>query len=186
MKLIIGLGNPDKEHQNTRHNFGHLSIDALVVKKNLSWKKNKKANCLTTDFKTKREKVILAKTQVYMNESGKATKALKSYYKIPTNKIILIYDDIDLPFGKIRLSKARGAGGHKGIESVIKYLKSKDFKRIRLGIGPQKGKSEDFVLKKFSSSEKRRLSEITDTSHLVIETILEKGFDKATNKYNEK
>ncbi|MBT4735548.1 MAG: peptidyl-tRNA hydrolase, partial [Candidatus Marinimicrobia bacterium] len=94
------------------------------------------------------------------------------------------HDDIDLPFGKIRLSKKRGAGGHKGIEDIIKHLKSKDFKRIRLGIGPQKGKSEDFVLKKFSPEEKKQLSEIIDTSHLIVEVLLEKGFDRATNKYN--
>jgi peptidyl-tRNA hydrolase, PTH1 family len=184
MKLIISLGNPGEKYQATRHNFGHLSLDALVDKKNLSWKKNKKANSLTADFQSKREKVILAKTDVYMNESGKAVRGLKSFYKMPTNKIIIIHDDIDLPFGKIRLSKKRGAGGHKGIEDIIKHLKSKDFKRIRLGIGPQKGKSEDFVLKKFSPEEKKQLSEIIDTSHLIVEVLLEKGFDRATNKYN--
>ena len=184
MKLIISLGNPSKEYQNTRHNFGHLSLDALVEKKDLSWKKNKKAHSFTADFQGKREKIVLAKTDLFMNESGKAVRGLKSFYKIPTNKIIIVHDDIDLPFGKIRLSKKRGDGGHKGIEDIIKHLKSKDFKRIRLGIGPQKGKSEDFVLKKFSSEEKKKLSEIVDTSHLVIETLLEKDFDGAANKYN--
>ena len=119
-----------------------------------------------------------------MNESGKAVRGLKSFYKLPTNKIIIIHDDIDLPFGKIRLSKKRGAGGHRGIEDVIKYLKSKDFKRVRMGIGPQKGKSEEFVLKKFNSEEKKKLSEIIDTSHLIIETLLDKGFEQASNKYN--
>jgi len=184
MKLIISIGNPGKEYQYTRHNFGHLSIDALAEKKNLVWKKNKKANSFTVDFQNGREKIVLAKTDVYMNESGKAVRALKSFYKMPNHKIIIIHDDIDLPFSKIRLSTKRGDGGHKGIENIIKHLKSKDFKRIRLGIGPQKGKSEDFVLKKFNSEEKKRLSELIDTSHLVIETLLEKGFDKAANKYN--
>ncbi|MBT4850008.1 aminoacyl-tRNA hydrolase [Candidatus Parcubacteria bacterium] len=186
MRLIIGLGNPDKEHMFTRHNFGHLSIDSLVAKKELHWKKHKNTHSLSTDFQNGREKIVLAKSMTYMNDSGKAVRALKKFYKLPTNKIIVIYDDIDLPYGKIRLSKKRGAGGHRGVESIIKHLKSKDFKRIRLGIGPQKGKAESFVLKRFSSEEKTKLPEVIDTSHLVIETILKKDFDSATNKYNEK
>lgn len=184
MRLIIGIGNKDKEYEYTRHNFGHLSVDALVEKKGLSWKSNKKTLSLTADWQHGREKVIVAKTQVYMNESGKAVRALKSFYKLPTNKIIVIYDDIALPLGKIKLSKSRGDGGHKGIESIIKQLKSKDFKRIRLGIGPQKGSSESFVLKKFSASEKKKLPEVIDSSHLVIEAILSKSFDQAANDYN--
>lgn len=186
MRLIIGLGNPDKEHMFTRHNFGHLSIDSLVAKKQLSWKKHKNTHALTASFQNGREKIILAKTMTYMNESGEAVKSLKSFYKLPNNKIIVVYDDIDLPYGRIRLSKNRSAGGHRGVDDIIKKLNSKDFKRIRLGIGPQKGKAEDFVLKKFSGEEKKRLPEIIDTSHLIIETILNKDFDSATNKYNEK
>ena len=184
MRLFIALGNPDKEYEYTRHNFGWLAIDALAAKQELNWTKNKASNSLVASFLNGREKIILAKPLTYMNDSGKAAKALKKYYKLPTNKIIVIHDDLDLPFGKIRLSKSRGTAGHKGIESIIKNLKSKDFKRIRLGIGPQKGKSEDFVLKKFNSEEKKKLQEIIDTSYLVIEMMLEKNFDKAANKYN--
>lgn len=184
MRLIIGLGNPDKEYEHTRHNFGQMSVNSIVEKKGLSWKKNKKTFSFTADWPDSREKIILAKPELYMNESGKAVRALKSYYKLPTNKIIVIYDDIDLPLGKLRLSKGRGDGGHRGIESIIEHLKSKDFKRIRLGIGPQQGSAEDFVLKKFSPDEKKKIPEVIDTSHLVIETILNKDFDHATNKYN--
>lgn len=184
MKLIIGLGNPDKEYAMTRHNFGWLVIDDLVTKKELNLTKHKGSNSLLADFKTKRERVIIAKPLTYMNNSGQTVKALKAYYKIPTNKIIIIHDDIDLPYGKIRLSKKRGAGGHQGIESIIKCLKSKDFKRIRLGIGPQQGKSEAFVLKKFSREEKKMLSEIIDTAHLILEHIFSEGFDQTANKYN--
>ena len=184
MRLIIGLGNPDKEYENTRHNFGQLVLNSLVEKKNLNWKKLKNTNSLITEFKHGREKIILAKPLMYMNESGITVKKLKKYYKLPNNKIIIIYDDIDLPFGKTRLSKNRSSGGHKGIESIIHELKTKDFKRIRLGIGPQKGKSEQFVLKIFSKEEKQLLPEIIDSVHLIIESILEKNFDKAVNKYN--
>lgn len=185
MRLIIGLGNPDKEHSNTRHNFGWMIMDSLVEKKDIAWKKHKNSNSLIAEYKNGREKIVLAKPLSYMNNSGKNTKALKQYLKLPVNKIIVIYDDIDLDFGKHRLSKNRGAGGHKGIESIISHLKSKDFKRIRMGIGPQKGKSEQFVLNKFNSDEKKKLPEIIDTAHLIVEHILEKNFDSASNKYNQ-
>ncbi len=184
MKLIIGLGNPDKEYEQTRHNFGYLSTDSLASKKEISWTKHKQSNSLIASFQGKKEKIILAKPLTYMNNSGKAVKALKQYHKTPVNRIIVIYDDIDLLYGKIRISKNRSAGGHKGIDSIIEHLKSKDFKRIRLGIGPQKGKAEDFVLKKFSSTEKKKLNEIIDTSNLILENILARSFDQAANKYN--
>jgi PTH1 family peptidyl-tRNA hydrolase len=119
-----------------------------------------------------------------MNNSGMATRALKNFFKLPNNKIIVIYDDLDLPYGNIKLSKNRNSGGHKGVESIIEQLKSKDFKRIRLGIGPKIGKAEDFVLQKFNAEEKNKLKEILDTSNLIIENILQKGFDKAATKYN--
>lgn len=184
MKLIIGLGNPDKEYEFTRHNFGWLALDSLAVKRGLSWSNHKASKSLITDITDRKEKIILAKPLTYMNESGQAVLTLKQFYKIPTHNIIVIYDDIDLPYGKIRISKNRSAGGHKGVDSIINQLKSKEFKRIRLGIGPQEGKAEDFVLKKFSTEEKKQLHEILDTSHLILENILDKGFDETANKYN--
>lgn len=184
MRLIIGLGNPDKEYLNTRHNFAWMSLDNLALKYNLNWTKNKNSNSLITSFISGREKIILAKPLTYMNNSGIATRALKNFFKLPNNKIIVVYDDLDLPYGNIKLSKNRNSGGHKGVESIIENLKSKDFKRIRLGIGPKQGKAEDFVLQKFNAEEKNKLKEILDTSNLIIENILQKGFDKATTKYN--
>jgi len=184
MKLIVGLGNPDKEHMNTRHNFGWLMADALLGKKELSWKNHKQSNSLIADFKIGREKILLAKPLTFMNLSGVAVKALKQFYKIDSHQVIVIHDDIDLPFNTIRLSRDKNAGGHKGVESIIQHLKSKKFTRIRLGIGPQKGSAEDFVLKKFSTEEKSKISEIIDTSHLILESLLDKGFTATANKYN--
>ncbi|MDP2812653.1 MAG: aminoacyl-tRNA hydrolase [bacterium] len=184
MRLIIGLGNPDKEYLQTRHNFGWLSLDNLAEKYQLNWTKNKTSNCLITDFISGREKIILAKPLTYMNESGQTVRALKNFFKLPNNKIIIICDDLDLPFGDIKLSKNKNSGGHKGLDSIIAQLKSKDFKRVRLGIGPKIGPAEDFVLQKFSLEEKDKLKEILDTSNLIVETILEKSFDQATNEYN--
>ncbi len=184
MKLIIGLGNPEKEHKYTRHNFGFLCLDSLAKKNNLTWQNNKASNSLITDYKYNKEKIILAKPQTYMNNSGYAVSLLKKYYKLPTNKIIVIYDDLDLPFNKLRISKSKSAGGHNGVDSIIKYLKSKEFIRIRLGVGPQKGKAESFVLHKFNKEEKNKLSEVLDTSHLALEEILNKDYNSAANKYN--
>jgi|SRR3989344_3964787 len=186
MRLIIGLGNPEEKYSLTRHNLGQMVLDALVIKKELTWHLNKNVKALTADFRHGQGKIILAKATTYMNESGQTVKALKAYYKLPTNKIIVVHDDLDLPLGKIRLSKGRGAGGHQGVESIIKHLRSKDFKRIRLGIGPQLGKAEDFVLKKFNGEEKNKIPEIIDTCHLVLEYILQNNFDLAATKYNEK
>ena len=184
MKLIIGLGNPEKKYQDTRHNFGFLCLDSLAKKNNLLWHNNKTNNSLITDFKFKKEKIILAKPQTFMNNSGYAVSLLKKYYNLPPHKIIVIYDDLDLPFNKLRISKSKSAGGHKGVDSIIKYLKSKEFIRMRLGIGPQKGKAESFVLQKFKKEEKRKLPEIIDTSHLALEEILNKDYNSAANKYN--
>ncbi len=184
MKLIIGLGNPDKEHQSTRHNFGWLVVDKLAEKLNLTWDKSPDKKSLVTDFTHGREKVIITKTLTYMNNSGEAVLALAQYYKIDVTNLIVIHDDLDLAFGTIRLSQNRSSGGHQGLESIIKYFKSQDFVRLRLGIGPQTGKAEDFVLAKFSEEEKRKLPEIIDTSHLILEILLAKGFTDAANKYN--
>lgn len=184
MKLIIGLGNPGKDYEYTRHNFGFLSLNSLAKKYNSTWKNHKISNSLITDFKFNREKIILAKPQTFMNNSGSTVSILKKYYKLKPENIIIIYDDIDIPFTKIRISKNKSAGGHNGIESIIKYLKSKDFLRIRLGIGPQRGKAESFVLKKFNKEQKKKIQNILDISNLVIEEVLNKDYNSAANKYN--
>lgn len=184
MRLIIGLGNPGKEYSSTRHNFGMMILDALADKKTLAWHSHKDSQSIVADFKSDNENYLLVKPQTFMNESGQAIRRLKSFYKIPNHKIIVIHDEISLPFGKIRLSKNRSSGGHKGIDSVIQHLKSKDFIRVRLGIGPQVGVAEDFVLQKFMPEEKNKLPEIIDTCHLILDDLIQKGFIATANKYN--
>ncbi len=184
MILIIGLGNPGKKYEYTRHNFGFISLNSLAKKNNITWKKHTTSNSLITYFKLKKEKIILAKPQNFINNSGISVKSLKQYYKIPTNKIIIIYDDIDITFNKLKISKSKSSGGHNGIYSIIQNLKSKEFIRIRLGIGPKKGKLESFVLKEFNKKEKNIIQEIIDTSHLALEEILNNNYDSAANKYN--
>jgi PTH1 family peptidyl-tRNA hydrolase len=184
MKLIIGLGNPEKEHQWTRHNFGWLALDNLAEKHELKWRKHKISQANITELHLGREKIILAKPLTFMNNSGLAVVALKQFYKIRSKDVIVVYDELALDFGKIRISQNRSAGGHNGVESIIQNIKSKEFVRIRLGIGPQLGKAEKFVLQKFSREEKKKLPEIIDTTYLAIETVLKEGVDKAANQYN--
>lgn len=184
MILIIGLGNPENQYKWTRHNFGYLALDTMTDKYNLTWKKHRVSHSDICEVQIDSQKILLAKPLTFMNNSGLAVQALKNYYKLPTKNIIVIYDDIDLPFGKLRVSHGRSAGGHKGINSIIEHLKSKEFTRIRLGIGPQVGKAEDFVLQNFSKEQKKKLPEINDTVSLALETIILEDADKAANKYN--
>ncbi|MCX6726660.1 MAG: aminoacyl-tRNA hydrolase [Candidatus Shapirobacteria bacterium] len=139
MKLIIGLGNPDKKYANNRHNIGHLVIDQLPAQKNF------------------------LKTDGYMNESGIFVQKQVNFYKINLSDLYIIHDDLDLPVGEWRLQFDRGPAGHHGVESVIQHLGSQAFNRIRIGIGhPEFGNVEDYVLKPFTADEKKIISETID------------------------
>lgn len=143
MKLIIGLGNPGEKYEGTRHNAGFMAIEEL--------KKDKPAGS------------VLAKPKTFMNNSGKAVKELVDYYGAEPKDLWIIHDDIDLPFGEYKISESRGSAGHKGVQSIIDQMKTKDFKRIRIGICPAAGKPEnveDFVLKKFGKEEMKELKEV--------------------------
>jgi len=150
MKLIVGLGNPGEKYNNTRHNVGFRVVDLLVQERGLSWKTNKRLQVEVA----KGDNFVLAKPLTFMNNSGIAVKKLMTNYKCQMPNLYLIHDDIDLLLGKIKIAKNRGAAGHHGVESVIEHLKSKDFNRVRLGIGPLRGEGEDFVLSEFTSKEK--------------------------------
>ncbi len=153
ISLIIGLGNPGKKYQKTRHNIGWRVIDALAKKlKSTDFKEKKKLYALISRSKH----IILAKPLTFMNNSGQSVKAIADYYQIPSQNIIVIHDEIDLPLGKIKLQKNIGSAGHKGVDSVINKLKTKDFKRIRIGIRPMRDVDvEKFVLGKFSQIEEK-------------------------------
>lgn len=140
MMLIIGLGNPGKKYEHTRHNIGHMIIDQL--------KKNELGD------------LIIAKTETFMNFSGQAVGSLTKNYKLQTKNLIVVHDDIDIPLGEFKIQKGRGAAGHKGVQSIINELKTNDFWRIRIGICPKRGKPENvekFVLQKFTKEERKIL-----------------------------
>ena len=161
MYLIVGLGNPDKKYENTRHNIGFLAVDFLVEK--LGFNKVKlqgKFKSATTTGEWGGKRIIIAKPQTYMNNSGVAVQLLKNYFKIQSENIIIIYDELDLPFEEIRVRYEGSSAGHNGIKSIIEYLSTDRFKRIRIGIRnklAEKIPADKFVLSKFSFWDKRKL-----------------------------
>ncbi len=169
MKLFIGLGNPGKDYEKTRHNAGFLAIDALQTldfRLRTSATFDKRSNAEISVLEMNGEKVLLVKPQTFMNESGKSVRALIDFYKLSAHDIIVVHDDKDIPLGEYRIQKNRGAAGHNGIISVINHLGTKDFVRIRIGVGPkEKGieKIVDYVLERFSGTELKELQEVLTT-----------------------
>ncbi len=162
-----------------------LTIDGFS-----DWKNNKKIQSEISEGEISGQKVILAKPQTFMNNSGRAVKLLTKRYTIDTKNLIVIHDDIDLPLGKIKISAGRGAAGHKGVESIIKELKTKDFVRFRIGIKPvtsnkrQETRTEKFVLEKFSKDEEKKLGGVIKEAVEAIEMTTKEGAEKTMSNYN--
>lgn len=190
MFLIAGLGNPGEKYTRTRHNVGFMTLDAFQLKHDfMDFKLDKKSNSLISEGLITDEKVILAKPQTFMNNSGAAVKSLYTKYKIlDTRYLILVHDDIDLPVGTIRISANSGSAGHKGVESVIQHLGTQDFPRVRIGIQPQIGKPknvEAFVLKKFAKEELSVIENAIQHTCDALASLLTEGIERAMNEYNK-
>lgn len=183
--LLIGLGNPGREYENNRHNFGFMLIDRLAVRLGArGLKVQSKAIVTTTSYEDRR--LILAKPQTYMNLSGQSAQGLLNFYKLPMEHMLIAHDDLDIPFGTIRMRPGGGPGGQKGVASTIAQLGTKDFARLRLGIGRPPGRMDPsaYVLQNFSRDEMKILSELLDrAADATLEFVLN-GLDKAMNKYN--
>ncbi len=179
MNLIVGLGNPGREYANTWHNLGFLAIDKFKEINNFpEFKLSKKFNSLVSEGLVAGEKTILLKPQTLMNNSGKAVKAAIAFYKIKRGDVLIVHDDIDIRLGKIKTVENRGTAGHRGVESIVNELGTKNFKRIRIGIQPEKGKPKDvenFVLQKFSKKEGKVIEEVIRKSAEEIKTAIGKG-----------
>ena len=187
MYLIVGLGNPTAKYEKTRHNAGFDVIDAIADKYGIELNLRKgKAFCGTGYIEG--QKVMLAKPQTYMNLSGESVREIVSYYDIDLEDLIVIYDDFDLEIGTIRIRKKGSAGSHNGMKSIIGQIQSKDFPRIRIGIGKSGGGAEwkDFVLGKTSKQDEKLIEDAVDRAADAVGCILEKGIDKAMNEYNVK
>lgn len=193
MKIIVGLGNPGEKFKNTPHNLGFRVADEFQEKNNLSdFKLSKKTKTEISEGVFNNEKIILAKPRTFMNDSGKAVKILTTKYKRQNTDLIVVHDDIDLPLGKIKIVKNRGAAGHKGVQSIINAIGSKDFIRFRIGIKPatrykiQNTNTEKFVLQKFHKEEEKTVKNVVRKTTEAIEIYLKEGVEKAMNEFNKK
>lgn len=183
--LIVGLGNPGKEYEQTRHNVGFRVVDELARRYSLTFgKKERKAVAATGVMRGK--KVILAKPQTFMNLSGEAVRSLMDFYKVELAGIIVISDDLDIPLGTVRLRQSGGAGGQNGMKSVIQHLGTQDFNRLRFGIGRPPGKMQpkDYVLGVFQGDDAILASQVIDRAADAVETWLIDGIDLAMTRHN--
>ena len=190
MKIVIGLGNPGLKYKFTRHNIGFRIVDGLAQDIETEFKKVKSYYSLISREMINNHKIMLVKPQTFMNLSGRAVTRVASYYKIPLQDLLIVYDDLNLELGQIRIRKKGSAGGHKGMESIMQYLHSEEIPRLRIGIGsPSVNFNLDcvsYVLSNFNGDEENKIKEIIKLSTKAIKTVIEEGFEKAMRKYNRK
>lgn len=186
MKIIIGLGNPGLKYENTRHNAGFMTMDKIAQTLHEEWNHEK----FTSKFiktKVRGEDVILLKPLTYMNESGIALRQCLDFYKASPQDVIVIYDDVDLPVGKIRLRQKGSAGGHNGIKSIIHCIFTQEFDRIRVGVGKDpKIPMINWVLGKFRLDEQREIEEAADTAAQAAVYAIDHSFSDTMNRFNKK
>ena len=184
MKLIVGLGNPGKEYENTRHNTGFMAIDEYAKVNNINFNKNK-FDGLYADILVNNEKVILLKPQKYMNLSGEVIYKYMDYFKIKKEDILVIYDDMDLEVGSFKIRYKGGSAGHNGLKNIESNISSNEYKRIKIGISKNKSiDTVNYVLGKFTQEEKEKLDEVLKNIPSIIDDYLKLDFDKVMNKYN--
>lgn len=186
MKVILGLGNPGKEYANTRHNVGYQTLEGLADKLGFSFSKAK-FHALIAEGKYRGERVVLAKPTTYMNLSGLAASDILNFYKLGPEGLLVIYDDIDLALGELRLRKSGGAGTHNGMRDILKRLGSENFARLRLGVGQNSQVPlASFVLSGFSPEEKTIMDKAIVEAVKALEHYLYQGIDSAMNHYNRR
>lgn len=185
MYLIVGLGNPGRNYVDTRHNVGFMTIDRIANKHNIEVIKSKH-NALIGEGSINGERVILMKPMTFMNESGRAIIDCVRFLKIPIGNIIVICDDIDIPFGTVRVKKKGSAGTHNGLKSIINHTKDQNFPRIKISVGKKPAYMDlaNFVLSRFSNDEKKVLDLQIDDAVEATELIIKSGVDEAMNKLN--
>lgn len=186
-ELIVGLGNPEPRYDNTRHNIGFAAVDELAKIWQMPLKENKRFQGLFSEgVALGGQKVRLLKPLTYMNRSGQSVRAVTDWYKVPASSVLVIYDDMDLPVGRLRMRLSGSAGGHNGMKSIIAHLGEPNFPRLRIGIGKSdanKG-TVSHVLGKFSPTESKTIEEILYVSIKAIELGLKEGIEKSMNRYN--
>lgn len=185
MKIVIGLGNPGTEYERTRHNVGFQVLDVLARRHRLTFRPHR-FRCLAARWSFAGHDVLLVKPLTYMNLSGEAVGPLVRFYKVPLSDILVVYDDLDLPLGALRMRPKGSSGGHKGVASIIEHLGSDAFPRLRIGIGRPPGKMDaaDYVLSPFSPEEEALMEVVREEAADAVEMWIRWGTDKAMNWVN--
>jgi PTH1 family peptidyl-tRNA hydrolase len=183
--LIVGLGNPGREYRNTRHNIGFLLLDQIAAQLGVTFSRLE-MKALVTKGETRGARLILAKPQTFMNLSGTAVGPLLNYYKVPHTQLLVVYDDVDLPAGSLRLRPSGGSAGQKGMASIIERLGTQEFARLRLGIGRPPGRMDAaaYVLQEFSKAESEALQMQLQRAAEAVLTFVHDGLNEAMNRYN--
>ena len=181
--LVVGLGNPGPRYETTRHNVGFMVADILAARLGTGFKVHKKSGAEVTTGRLGGRSVVLAKPRVYMNESGRQVGPLANFYSVAPADVIVIHDELDIDFGRIRLKLGGGEGGHNGLRSVASALSSKDFQRVRIGIGRPPGRKDPaaYVLENFSSAERTEVPTILELAADATELLIRDGLEPAQN-----
>ena len=183
--VVVGLGNPGERYAGTRHNAGAMVVERLADQLGVKLKVHK-SGALVAEGLLAGERVALARPTSFMNESGRNVRALMDFYKTPIERFILVQDEIDIPFGEVRLKQGGGTAGHNGLRSVANHLSSKDFLRVRVGVGRPRGSGDaaDHVLQRFSGAERADLPDLIERAADAVERVLEAGPTRAMNEFN--
>lgn len=186
MYVIVGLGNPGKRYENTKHNIGFITLDLLAEKYGIKIN-SIKHKALIGEGKIANQKVILVKPQTYMNLSGNSVREVAAYYKVALENLIVVYDDVDLPMGRLRIRERGSAGTHNGMRSIIINLQEDGFPRVRIGIGGEiRGRLADYVIGGFGKGERHRMEESVLRAVNALECMITDGIGKAMNDFNSK
>ena len=182
---ILGLGNPGDRYANTRHNVGVMVVERLLERTGSSFKRHK-SGCLIAETRIADDAVLLARTTSYMNESGRPLRELMNWYKVPPEMLIVVHDEIDLPYETMRVKSGGGTAGHNGLRSIVSHLGTNEFIRLRVGVGRPRGEkaAAGYVLNEFSGSERKGLPDYLDEAAEAVERILEVGVERAMNEVN--
>ena len=184
--LIVGLGNPGSEYARTRHNAGFMVVDKLAGRWQASWSYEKKFDARLARAQRGENQALLCEPQTYMNLSGEAVGVVMDFYRVPREKVLVVVDDADLPLGELRMRPGGSPGGHHGLESIEQHLGSREYARLRLGIGRQSAERQitGHVLGRFSSTESELLDKVLDAAADQVEAWLDVGIQKAMSLYN--
>ena len=185
--VIAGLGNPSERYALTRHNAGAQVLDELAARSGVRLKRHR-SGCLAADARLGSVPVVLARPTSFMNESGGQVSRLARFYRVSAERVVVVHDELDIPFGIVRVKAGGGTAGHNGVRSVASHLSSKDFLRVRVGIGRPAGRQDpvDFVLTRFSPSERKELPLLISDAADAVERVVEVGAERAMNEVNER